>query len=177
MKKAIEISKKIYENLITLFFLVLIVFVLLQVIGRYILKISIPWTEELARYVAVVITFLGGVMVSRRGEQLGAFFLRDRITGIAKNYVFIINSLISLSFMLLMISGAIIMYRKQSPNAMASSAPWFPLRWLYIFLVVGMTLMSYFEIKSIIRCIIAIARKEAIIMNGKSCPFPEVDEK
>jgi TRAP-type C4-dicarboxylate transport system permease small subunit len=48
---------------------VMVIVIFLQVIFRSVIKTAIPWSEELARYLMVWMTFLGaGIAVKRRGH-------------------------------------------------------------------------------------------------------------
>jgi TRAP-type C4-dicarboxylate transport system permease small subunit len=44
--------------------------VFLQFFTRYVLNDSLAWTEEIARYGLMWITFIGGIMVTRRGTHI-----------------------------------------------------------------------------------------------------------
>jgi len=52
---------------ILLVFLCLVVFA--QVFFRYVVQYSLPWTEEIARYIMVWITFLGAALAVERGAH------------------------------------------------------------------------------------------------------------
>ena len=63
----------------------LTVIVFLQFFTRYVLNDSLAWTEELARYVMVVVAFFGAVSVSRKGQHIFLeFFYRYLPLRIAK---------------------------------------------------------------------------------------------
>ncbi|KUP91510.1 2,3-diketo-L-gulonate TRAP transporter small permease protein YiaM [Tritonibacter horizontis] len=55
-------------GLLTLWGLAVIVF--LQFFTRYVLNDSLAWTEEIARYVLILVAFFGAVSVSRKGTHI-----------------------------------------------------------------------------------------------------------
>ena len=62
LDKMEEIINKIVELVLTPMFMILAGVSLLQVIFRYFLRISLPWSEELARYLFIYTTYLGSVI-------------------------------------------------------------------------------------------------------------------
>jgi len=54
-----RIPKEIEENCIGFFLLIMLFSVFIQIISRYILHSPFPWTEELARFSYVWLTFIG----------------------------------------------------------------------------------------------------------------------
>ena len=51
--------------------------IIAQIYFRYIAGSSLIWSEELARYLMVWLTFLGGPVALRRGEHIGVTIFRD----------------------------------------------------------------------------------------------------
>jgi tripartite ATP-independent transporter DctM subunit len=52
----------------------------LEVFFRYVLNASLMWSEELARYLLIALTFVGAFVSYHRNDQLAMTFLLDRLT-------------------------------------------------------------------------------------------------
>jgi len=74
-------GKKIFDNLEGYFCVgalaLMSVVVFVQVVCRFVLQSSLPWSEELSRYLLVWVSFLGGAYGVRQGAHIGveAFML------------------------------------------------------------------------------------------------------
>lgn len=58
--------------------------VFMQVVFRYVIGISVPWTEEAARYFNIWAVFLGGAVAVAHDAHLKVTFLLDRLRGVAR---------------------------------------------------------------------------------------------
>ncbi|MCI0484057.1 MAG: TRAP transporter small permease [candidate division NC10 bacterium] len=56
-----------FSSLVILYVTVVVIFV--QVIARYVLKVSLPWTEEFARFTFIWLIFLANAMAERQKEH------------------------------------------------------------------------------------------------------------
>ena len=77
---------------------------LYQVVGRYILKISTPWTEELLRYLYVLLTYGACGLCVKKGSYICITIIYDTISGInktAKTIVFLLMETSQILFFLL----------------------------------------------------------------------------
>lgn len=175
MKNFGNICIKLFEDAITVFLVIIELFIVLQVIARYVLHIAIPWTEEMSRYLIVLVGFAGGVLVSRRGEHLGAYFLRDQMKGRVKSGLYIVNSVICTIYFFATGYGAWIMFGKMSPRMTTSTVEWMQIRWLYIFLVIGSFGMMAYAIRDVAHSIHAYRNRIEITRAGRSSPFPKED--
>jgi len=73
-----EVRLSVYaaEDWLTLaVFWALAVVVFYQVFTRYVMNDAAGWTEEIARYLLIAITFLGGAMAVRRGTHIQVDFV------------------------------------------------------------------------------------------------------
>jgi len=74
--EAVRLSVYAWEDWITLaVFWILAVVVFYQVFTRYILNDAAGWTEEIARYLLIAVTFLGGAMAVRRSSHIQVDFV------------------------------------------------------------------------------------------------------
>ena len=64
----VDISFVDLPGLLALWSLAVIVF--LQFFTRYVLNDSLAWTEEIARYVLILVTFFGAITVARKGTHI-----------------------------------------------------------------------------------------------------------
>lgn len=174
MKKAYKGFFAFLENLVTFLMISVTLCVLLQVIARFVIKIPIPWTEELARYLLIMVCFLGGIIVSKDGEQLGAYFIRDRFKGKARAVVYIFNSVVSLFFLVIILKGCWGMLIKNLDQT-AVTMSWFSNAYLYAAELLGFAIMIVFVLRDIVLSIQVLRGKREITSEGKSSPFSEED--
>ncbi len=72
--------------------------VFLQFFSRYILNDSIAWTEEIARYALMVLTFSGSAMAARRGTHIAVEFLPAALPAGARRWVHLAAALLAVTF-------------------------------------------------------------------------------
>lgn len=74
--EAVRLSVYAWEDWITLaVFWILAVVVFYQVFTRYVMNDAAGWTEEIARYLLIAVTFLGGAMAVRRSTHIQVDFV------------------------------------------------------------------------------------------------------
>lgn len=86
--KFTERAKKIWffveEYFLVLLIVIMGVDILLQVISRKVFSHPVSFSEELARYLQIWITFLGAGLCFRRGEMIRATFVYDKMPQMVK---------------------------------------------------------------------------------------------
>ncbi len=101
--------------------LTMAVVVALQVFCRYILNHSLFWSEELARYILVWLTFLGSSAAYRRRVHPGIDILTSRLSAAARRWTAAVVHLVSIAFFGIMVwhgSGFAWFVRKQISPAL-----------------------------------------------------------
>ncbi len=83
-------------GLIALWGLAIIVF--LQFFTRYVLNDSLAWTEEIARYVLIIVAFLGAVTVSRKGTHIFLEFFYRYLPPLVGKWLAIAVEALTLAF-------------------------------------------------------------------------------
>ena len=102
-----RINAQIERSLFVLGFLMIAV-VAAQVFFRYVLNHSLFWSEELARYILVWLTFLGATAAYRRGVHPRIDLFAARLGGRGAGYMRIAAHLVAAAF-----SGVLVVYGAQ----------------------------------------------------------------
>lgn len=72
--------------------------VFLQFFSRYILNDSIAWTEEIARYVLMALTFTGSAMAARRGTHIAVEFLPNALPPGPRRWMHLVAAALTIGF-------------------------------------------------------------------------------
>lgn len=139
-----------YVNIITILaFIVMVIVVLLQVIFRYVMRISVPWTEEFARYLLILITFVGGALAIRDKQHIAVTAIIDKLPKKARYYL---NKFFNISIILFLITvfrGSIIMV-KLTWETPVGSIGWLSTGKIYLILPVSITMMIIYLLNQLI---------------------------
>ena len=132
--------------------------VLLQVIMRYIFNHPLTWTEELARYIFIYITFLGaGVLVYERGHLFVEVIFSNLPAGMRTAVQLIIDLIIFGFSLYLMVSSKVSM---QFAGGSKSTAMQIPMEYISLSVMTGAVLMAVFSLHHIVDDIRRANRKE-----------------
>lgn len=82
---------------------VLVIAVFLQVVFRFILNQPLAWTEEMARYCLIWITFLGAAFAMSTRAHIGMEFFVNLFALPVRKILYVIATIASLVFFLLMV--------------------------------------------------------------------------
>lgn len=99
MKKDWKYFYRNIENIIgaVLIFL-MIVFLSIQVISRYVFRSPVTWTEELAKITFILSVFFGSVGAWHRNQHLALGVLTERVSPKARCYLRIISDVLTIVF-------------------------------------------------------------------------------
>lgn len=77
--------------------------VMAQILFRYVLKVSAPWTEEAARYLMIWMALLAAGLAFQKGQHFNIDFITGRMRASTQKKVLRIVNLLSLLFILCII--------------------------------------------------------------------------
>lgn len=103
-----------------------------QVVFRYVLEISVGWTEELARVLFVTSMFLGIAVATREHQHIVVDFLLAKLSPRRRAAVGLAFDIVILALLISMMTGAVTMVELTWESFMIAM-PW--LRTGYLFLV------------------------------------------
>ena len=133
-------------GLIALWGLAIIVF--LQFFTRYVLNDSLAWTEEIARYVLIVVAYFGAISVTRKGSHIFLEFFYCYLSPKTGKYLAIAMEFLSLIFYSYLAYQAVILAQK-TRTKMASVE--IPKSLLYWGVAASLVVVAYFSLVWLIR--------------------------
>ncbi|MDX2201545.1 MAG: TRAP transporter small permease [Hyphomicrobiaceae bacterium] len=92
--------------------------VFLQFFTRYILNDSLAWTEEIARYGLMAVTFIGGAMVTRRNTHIAVALLPNLLPRWAARGVLAAVDLTTLAFLALLAYFSVLIVERMGVQRM-----------------------------------------------------------
>ncbi|TZE82774.1 TRAP transporter small permease [Calorimonas adulescens] len=101
-EKSLKVIIKGLNYICALLLGLMAVIVFINVIERFILSSSIPWAEEVARFLLIWVVFIGAVINFYYDEHLGLDILTARLHGNLKKFISLIAYLV-ITFILILV--------------------------------------------------------------------------
>jgi len=96
----IALRDRLEDYLGALVLLSLVLVVSLQVISRYVFAKPLLWTEEIARYLLIILAFIGAPIAVRKGSSISLDFLVEGLPRGMRRTVSIVSLILELVFYL-----------------------------------------------------------------------------
>ena len=147
-----------FRILIFIILTVMVASTFMQVLGRYIFVVPLPWTEELSRRMMTWLLFLASAIGYRRGGMVGVDIITSKVSEKSKKILDIIVFALIACFGLFMVHFghdlATRMYRQQS------AALGISMFYVYIVIPVSGLLFVIFSLEHIVKRITGYEKKE-----------------
>ncbi|MDR1978171.1 MAG: TRAP transporter small permease [Synergistaceae bacterium] len=164
-RKTLDHIQRLTEYVLFLMVAAMVVIVFAQVIFRFVLRASLPWSEEAARYIMVWISMLGAGIGIRRKGHIGVEAVVMLLPSALKKAVAVLTALIASGFFLGMVVYGVQICRvvaaQESPAMEISMA--IP----YSSLVAGGLLMLFYSLEEALNLTIAPASLEELEEGGR----------
>ncbi len=113
---------------------------MLQVLARYVLQVSIPWTEEVSRYLLMLMTFVGAALALRDRQHIAITFLLDRLTHTQRIWADLLFNVLIMLFLGAVFRGSVRMIQLTWETP-AGTVPWITTGRIYLILPFAVVLM------------------------------------
>lgn len=137
------LNNKLEEIFLVVLMILATLTVTAQVVTRYLLKIPLPWSEELARYMFIWLVWVGASFATKERRHISIDVLVKRLPDSAQKICTIISTLVWIAFLLCMSYLSFKLTRSVfggSQVAVGSGIPmWIP----YAAIPTGMILMLF----------------------------------
>jgi len=127
--------------------------VFIQVVFRFIIKSSLPWSEELSRYLLVWVTFLGGAYGVRKGAHIGIEAFSLLLPKKAQKLLSIFVMILCVALCFAIFVHGISIVNTQLEKGQLSPAMRIPIGYMYAAIPVGMVVFIIRYIQEIISAI------------------------
>ena len=123
---------------------VVVILGILQVLFRFILKVSVPWTEEMMRALFIYIVFFGLILVERENGEVRTTMLIEKLPYKAYHVWESVVSALSILFNVLVIVGCF--QAMKVTNTTLSALPQISMKMFFYPMVIGLPLMVIYQI-------------------------------
>lgn len=155
---------RLLEGVVLAVFVGMLVLVGAQIAFRYVLKLSVPWTEEAARWLYVWQIFLGSALAMRHGMHLRATFLYERLPVRLRAILDVVAWAATLVFFGGVLWGGLVMMRTVYPVQAASFSV--STSFLYLALPLSLALMIGLGIRELAAALRALTRPDPRALDG-----------
>jgi len=149
-KYSLKMLDKIEEIIVGFCLLASTLLITLNVILRFFFGAGISWSDELVRYLIIVLTFVGSAICVRTGKHISIDLLSGRLKGNKRNYLMILINIIGLIFMLAVAIFSLKIIQNNFKFPQLSPALQIPMWIPYLSIPIGFGLSSVRYVQEII---------------------------
>ena len=123
---------------------IVVILGILQVLFRFVLKISVPWKEEMMRALFIYIVFFGLILVERENGEVRTTMLIEKLPYKAYHVWESVVAVLSILFNVLVLVGCL--QAMKVTNTTLSALPQISMRMFFYPMVISLPLMVIYQI-------------------------------
>ena len=123
---------------------IVVILGILQVLFRFVLKISVPWTEEMMRALFIYIVFFGLILVERENGEVRTTMLIEKLPYKAYHVWESVVAVLSILFNVMVLIGCF--QAMKVTNTTLSALPQISMRMFFYPMVISLPLMVIYQI-------------------------------
>ena len=131
-------------------FIAILVLVNFQILCRFVLSISVPWTEEVSRLIFIWLAYLGAAIGMREGTLIVIDTLPLMLGSGARRWLSIAVRAVSLVVIVFLFAASIPLVRSVWPTTLAT-VDWISNGWAYLAFTVSFALMAIYAVAPMFR--------------------------
>ena len=122
--KGLAILNRSVENLTAVMLACMVILIFMQIVSREIMSSSFSWTEEVARFLMIWVTFLGASFAFQHGAHIGIEYFKMKLPLLFQR-LFNILALISstIFFLYMIVQGMALVERAMNQTSTALNIP------------------------------------------------------
>ena len=130
------------------------------VVNRNFIKASMPWTEEVAMYSMIYMALLGTEVGLRDGTQVAVTAVIEKLHGVTKKIVSIIEQVILEIFSFVMLKAGLALFSKQLQTGQTTPVLKVPMSVMYFSLVLTFALVLVIQAVVLVEKVMDLKNKE-----------------
>ena len=127
---------------------IVVILGILQVLFRFVLKVSVPWTEEMMRALFIYIVFFGLILVERENGEVRTTMLIEKLPHKGYDVWESIVAVLSILFNVLVLIGCF--QAMKVTNTTLSALPQISMRMFFYPMVISLPLMVIYQISHMV---------------------------
>jgi TRAP-type transport system small permease protein len=148
MKRIADILEGALKFLVIIMLSALTIIVVVGIAARYVFLVSIPWTEEISRYLMIWTSFLGLGVAYRKRELIAVKLLTDLLPKKMFRIAFFVSDILCSIFLVVVVYYGVKLCVQNSDQV--SAAARIPTSIVYAAIPVGGVIYLFFSLESIL---------------------------
>lgn len=163
MKKILQwIDKNLELAFCSLCLVMMVLTVTIQVISRYLMKGTIPWTEEATRFLFIWMVFPAIGVCAKQGKHIRITLLPSKLSRKANDIIDIFCNLVFIALVLVLGKYSLeVVAAVRKAGQMSSVIPWLSRSHVYTIVPIGFALCICRLVQCIVLSIIDLTKKDA----------------